>query len=121
MSQAYPQYRPLACHLLDKLDADAGLLWRARAGGDHDPFRLHPLDFRDGHLVVSTQLDLLPHFPEILHQVVGERVVVVEDEDHCFPLRADSTAFITAAALFTHSSCSLSGTESATMPAPTSR
>jgi hypothetical protein len=43
---------------------------------------MHRLDVSHGDLVVAAHLDLRPKFPEILNQVVGKRIVVVENEDH---------------------------------------
>ena len=70
-----------------------------------------------------------PSSPRIMDEVVGEAVVVIDDEDGHGPTltapcrrrgepyrlfgRAEK-----GARLATHSSCSFSGTESATMPAP---
>ena len=66
-----------------------------------------------------------PQLAQVLDQVVGERVVVVDHEQHQCSLRsadvarrAISTALSTARALLTHSSYSAAGTLSATMPAP---
>ena len=54
----------------------------ARTRGEYDPLRLHGLDIGDLELVVAANLNLGAEFPEILNQVVGERIVVVENEDH---------------------------------------
>ena len=56
---------------------------------------------------------------EVLDEVVGERIVVVDDEHHYdSPRCASSSARITARALSRVSSYSAVGFESATMPAP---
>src|SRR5437870_383919 len=44
------------------------------------------LDFPDRDLIVPANDDFGAHFTQILHQVVGERVVIVEDKDHLFSL-----------------------------------
>ena len=43
---------------------------------------MHRLDFFDGDLIVAPYLDLCPQLPDILNQVVGERIVIIEYEDH---------------------------------------
>ena len=40
------------------------------------------LDFLDRRLVVAAHYDFIPHLPDVLHQVVSERIVVVQDKDH---------------------------------------
>ena len=57
---------------------------------------------------------------QVLDQVVGERIVVVDDEDHAAynPVCASSSARNIARALSLVSSYSAVGFESATMPAP---
>src|SRR5262249_34318983 len=106
-------------HLLDQRHADARLRRCAGAGRDDDLARVHVPHLRRTHLIIATHHDLLAHLSHVLHQVEGEGVVVVEDEDQLsLPVCAISTARTSAPALLTHSSCSLSGMESATIPAP---
>src|SRR5262249_46857652 len=69
--------------------------------------------------VVAPDVHLRPELGEEVHEVVGEAVVVVDDEDH--PASASSIARSSAASLLRHSSCSAAGSESATMPAPACR
>ena len=62
-----------------------------------------------------------PELAEVLDEVVGERVVVVDHQEHARSSQSLRHAAPPAAApraLFTHSACSRSGSESATMPAP---
>ena len=82
MSQADAEHRHLAGEVANQIDADAGILRRAGTGRNHDALRLHGLDLSDRDLIVAAHLDLRAEFPEILHQVVGEGIVVVENEDH---------------------------------------
>jgi hypothetical protein len=39
-------------------------------------------DLADRDLVITADDDVSPKLPQVLDEVVGERVVVVEDEDH---------------------------------------
>ena len=43
---------------------------------------LEILNLLDGQFVVAADDHLRPQLTHVLHQVVGERVVVVENEDH---------------------------------------
>jgi hypothetical protein len=40
------------------------------------------LDFFEGDLIVAAHLEFLPHLAKVLRQVIGERIVVVEKQDH---------------------------------------
>ena len=51
----------------------------AWSGRDHELGRLHGLDLADGDLVVAAHTHLGPELAKILHEVVGKRVVVVDD------------------------------------------
>src|ERR1700758_3602912 len=82
MSQANAQYGHFPGEVADQLDADPGVGRRARARRNHDALRAERLYFRDADLVVAAHLDLRPQLAQILHQVVGKRVVIVENEDH---------------------------------------
>src|SRR5882762_4303068 len=79
--------------------------------------RVEPFDFRQRNGVVPVNAYVRIRLLKVLHQVVGKRVVVIDDEDH-ERLSAFSIAARSAAALCSHSRNSRSGTESATIPAP---
>ena len=95
---------------------------RPGPGRDHDLLRRHRLDLAERHLVVAAHAHVGAQLAEILHEVVGERIVVVDDENHVYRPTAlacaSSSARITARALSRVSSYSAAGFESATMPAP---
>jgi len=67
---------------LDEFDGDTGFFGRARAGGDDDAIGLAADDVVDGDFVVAMDFDLATELAEVLGEVVGEGVVVVEEEDH---------------------------------------
>jgi hypothetical protein len=67
---------------LDEWNADASFRWRARAGGDYDAFGLELFNFIESDLVIAADFKLLPHLAEVLRQVVGEGIVVVEKQNH---------------------------------------
>ena len=64
---------------------------RARAGGDDDGCRPELADLVDRHRVVPAHDDVRPKLTQILDEVVGERIVVVDDEKHGRPCRPTDT------------------------------
>src|SRR4029450_13579773 len=76
-----------------------------------------PLGLVRVDLVVPAHDDLHALLGDHVREVVGEAVVVVDEQDHN-RASASSIARSMAASFFRHSSCSSAGTESATIPAP---
>jgi hypothetical protein len=68
--------------MANQLDTDTGLLGSAGARRNQDALGVKGLDFADGDLVVAANFDFGTQFSEVLDEVVGERVVVVENENH---------------------------------------
>src|SRR4051794_41162599 len=104
----------------DCLDRDPRLVRRARTRRHDDAVRLA---FEQPRLVIAHHLDRGAELTQVLDEVVGERVVVVDDEDaraHAQSPCAQASAIArqTAAALASVSSTSYWGSESATSPAP---
>src|SRR6266567_6195738 len=81
VSQANTEKWNFACKVADQIDADAGLTRCARPRGDDYAFGPHVLDLGHCYLIVAANLHFGAQFAEVLHQVVGERVVVVEYEN----------------------------------------
>src|SRR5438045_954147 len=79
------------------------------------------LDAVDRQLAVAHRHDLAAELLQEMYEVVRERIVVVDHEDHLAPASATSTAASSAASLFRHSWCSAAGSESATIPPPACR
>ena len=119
-------------HLVAEAHAQCGNRWReppddlqagtgggrpARARGDHEVRRLELLGLVRADRVVSAHQDLRAELSEEMREVVRERVVVVDQEDHA-RASARSIAVSSAASFRRHSSCSAAGSESATIPAP---
>ena len=141
VAQAHAQDRLLAGEGLDDGHRDAGLGRRARAGRHADAVGVERGDLFQGDLVVARHAHVLAQFTEVLDQVVGKRVVVVDHQQHFFlqagrraargghwgrrasqmgssrPCWTCSAARSTARALASVSAHSASGLESATMPA----
>src|SRR5262249_37707441 len=81
--EADAEDRQPACEFADRLDRDTGFGRRARPRRDHEPSDAagHALaQFVDRDFVVAKHLDIGAEFAEVLHQVVGEAVVVVDHQ-----------------------------------------
>src|SRR6202171_876802 len=70
--------------MADQFNAQAGFLRGAGDGRKHDAFGVHRRDLSDGDFVVAANLHLGAQFAKVLDEVVSERIVVIEDEDHKF-------------------------------------
>jgi len=81
VSEADAENRNLAREVANEIDADSGLLRRAWTGRNDNAVRLHYLNVGDCNLIVPANLNLGAEFPEILNEVVGKRIVIVENED----------------------------------------
>src|SRR6185369_3029197 len=103
----------------DRRDRNTGLTRGTRPRRDHDPVEFALINLIEGDRVVAKDLRFGSEFAEVLHEVVGEGIEVVDDQQHTqSPASAMATAFCNARDLFNVSSYSLDGCESATMPAP---
>ena len=107
----------LARERLDGVERHAGGVRVAGAGREHDRRRLQRGDAWHVDRVVAHHLHLRAQRAHHLHEIVGERIVVVDHQDHDSS-SANLTASNTAFDLLMVSSYSFSGSESATMPAP---
>src|SRR5438445_13847851 len=87
--------------------------------GGGEPLRLVGVE-----LVIPPHDDVRAERAEEVREVVRERVVVVDQQDHGAASCSDSASSIAASSapsLARHSSCSAAGSESATMPPPACR
>ena len=82
MAEANPEDRNFSSEALDQLDGNTRFLRRARAGRNHDALRLTANNFFHGNFVVAMHFDLTTQLAEILREVVGKGIVVVEQQDH---------------------------------------
>src|SRR3954447_20960913 len=105
-----------------RLNGDPGLVRGAGPGRDDDAVPPAPEQIVDRGGVVAHRLDLRPQLAQVLDEVVGEGVVVVDHQDarhgqaRC--VAASSIARTTPRALARDSSYSYSGLASATVPPP---
>ena len=102
---------------LDHLDRDAGVLRPSGPGEITMRSGAHLGDLVDGQLVVAPDDRRRAQLAEVLREVEGERIVVVDEKDHS-PASAIASACSIARALSRVSSYSAAGFESATIPAP---
>src|SRR5690606_40993224 len=98
----------------------AGVFRASGAGRDHEVGRVERRGLRDGQRVVSIDVHVGLEDEERLHEVVRERIVVVDQKqlDAHNPSSASSSALRRIALFASTSRCSASGTLSATIPAP---
>ncbi len=80
--QAHAQDGNLPREAPDHVDANARIFRRARPRRNHDALRLFRGDFVERNLVVAMHLQLPAQLAEKLREVIGERVVVVEKQNH---------------------------------------
>src|SRR6516225_7134645 len=66
----------------NQIKTDAGLVRRARAGREHDGVGLGSDNGVRGYLVVAIHLDLRPELTEIMNEVEGETIIIVDQDDH---------------------------------------
>src|ERR1700722_10185414 len=103
--------------MTDHLVADSGFVRRTGAGRNTDFFRVQLLNLVNGSAIITPHDQFCAEFTKILDQVVGEGVIVIQDQNHTI-CSARSMALKVAMALLTLSWYSSSGTESATTPPP---
>ena len=80
--QANAQDGNVRPEVANDLIGDARSIRGARPGGDHDALWLQLLDLRDGYLIIAHHMNLLSQFTEVLEEVVGEAVVVIDKQQH---------------------------------------
>ena len=78
VAKADAQYRLLAGEVLEHFHRNARLGRRFRAGRDADAVRIQRLDLFDRDFVVAVDPYVFAQLAEILHDVVGEGVIVVD-------------------------------------------
>ena len=61
--EADSKHGHLSREVADHVDADASLLWRARAGRDYELSRTHVFDFLEGNLVIPAHSTSSPSSP----------------------------------------------------------
>ena len=72
--------RPEKCRMA--VDGDPGVLGPAGARGDDEAAGVQVLQFGHGRGVVAGDADLRPQLRQVLNEVVGEGIVVVDHDHH---------------------------------------
>src|SRR6185503_10344694 len=90
MPQTDPKYRHPPTELADNVIRKPGFLRRTRSRGNQYSLRLHRARLLHRQLIIPADFHFGIQFAEILHQVVGERVVIIDHQDH----RGDTIASI---------------------------
>jgi hypothetical protein len=92
MAEADAEDRELAGRGLDQLEADAGPVRIAGAGGKDDPLGMQAHDLRNAGVVVASDIDRCAELPQEVIEVIGETVVVIDQDEHFQGLRLDRPA-----------------------------
>src|SRR3989344_3895959 len=68
--------------MADESEADPGFIWRTRPGRQQDGLRPQAQRLIDGDRIIAMDNRLRPQLVEIVDEVVGEAVVVIDHQDH---------------------------------------
>ena len=92
MTETDTQYRNPTGEMPKHVPTDSGLFGRARTGRDHQMTRRHRFRFINRDLVIAPDLDLQlgPKGPHAVDKVPGERIVIVDEQQH---VEGDDTAW----------------------------
>ncbi len=82
MAEADSEDRDDSAHFLNHLATDPGIVGSAGTGRNTDAIRCFLVDFIESDLVIAMHLHFRTQFSEVLDEVVGERIVVVDDKQH---------------------------------------
>ena len=82
MAKAYPQDGNLATEVPNRFEENSGVFGAAGAGRQDQRLGPERLNLLNGDLIIAAHLKLRAQFAKNLDEVVGERIVVIEYEDH---------------------------------------
>ena len=82
MAQAHAQDRDFAASLGDEIETDPSLVRRAGTRRQHDRVRFERNGFRRRQLVISADIASHPQFADVMDEIVGEAVIVIDEEEH---------------------------------------
>ena len=72
----------LAGKLADQRERDTRLVWCAWPRRQDHPLRFHGHGLGDGNFIVAKHAHVLAKLAQVLHEVVGKRIVVVDHQQH---------------------------------------
>src|SRR5690606_11623690 len=82
VTKADAEDRQLAGKVQDRLDGYPCLTWRTGTGRYNNTLRLECLDLGDAQLVVADHMDICTQLTQVLHHVVGKRIIVIDHQQH---------------------------------------
>ena len=82
MPQAHPEQGSVAAEFFNDRATNARLFRRAGAGGNANALGAKRCDFPHGDFVIAANEHFCAQLAEVLHEVVSEGVVVVDDQQH---------------------------------------
>lgn len=92
VSETDAEDRGVVSEFTNHVATDAGFFRGAGTGGNTDPFGIHVSYFFQRDLIVSMDLHFRAQFSEKLNEVVGERIVIVDDQQHSDEFRPETIA-----------------------------
>ena len=82
MPEANPQQRHLLPKPADNVIGQPGFARRTWAGRDQNALGIQFANLVEGNLVIAADLQRHLHLAQILDEVVGERIVIIYDQNH---------------------------------------
>src|SRR5258708_7201290 len=82
MAKTDAESRDGSAETLDDVVGETGFTRRTRARRDHDPVGLQLADLVERGLVVAEDAHFHTQFAEVMDEIVGKAVVVVDDHQH---------------------------------------
>jgi hypothetical protein len=86
MAETDAKDRDLSCKPQDEVAADAGFFWGLRSRRDHNLIWSQLRKFIEGHLVIPEDPGTFAKLAQVLDQIIGEGVIVVDHDQHSNPL-----------------------------------
>lgn len=82
MTETYAQNGHAARHFCHQVETNTGFVWRAWPGGNQDARGRHGANLTHGQGVVPDRFYFGSQLSEVLDQVPGEGVIIVDHQDH---------------------------------------
>src|SRR3954467_14166521 len=81
-AEADAEHRDGRRGFFDEIETDAGFVRCAGTGREHNRVRIGLHYIPDGHLVVAMHDDVRPQLAEVMDEIEGEAVVIVDEDNH---------------------------------------
>ena len=82
MAEAHAENRFLGTELANEFVANASVFGSSRSGRNADPLRIERFNFRDRDFIVALHEHVTTEHAKILDEIVGKRIVVIDDQEH---------------------------------------